>query len=98
MIFFKKSNKYLTINDLRSKFRITKDFVVISAEIATIDPSFKDSDDILTGLKKAALLRGSKGGLYIGASADFMTREEYNILKAYFLSNGGEEIRFFDYN
>lgn len=53
MNFFKKSNKYLTINDLRSKFRITKDFVVISAEIATIDPSFKDSDDILTGLKKA---------------------------------------------
>ncbi|MBB5226868.1 hypothetical protein DYE50_01690 [Treponema ruminis] len=96
--FFKKPNCHLNINDFCSKFRMTKDFVIISSNAAKNDPNFKGSYDILTGLRKAALLRGSDGGLYIGASASFMTKEEYNILKAYFLSNGGEEIRFFDYN
>lgn len=96
--FFKKPDRHLSIDDFCSKFRMTKNFVIISSDATKNDPNFKDSYDILTGLKKAALLRGSEGGLYIGASASFMTREEYNILKAYFLSNGGEEIRFFDYN
>lgn len=96
--FFKKPDNHLSIDDFCSKFRMTKNFVIISSDATKNDPNFKDSYDILTGLKKAALLRGSEGGLYIGASASFMTREEYNILKAYFLSNGGEEIRFFDYN
>lgn len=96
--FFKKQKHHLNINDFCSKFRMTRSFVIISSSIAKNDPNFKDSYDILTGLKKAALLRGSECGVYIGASASFMTKEEYNILKAYFLSNGGEKIRFFDYN
>ena len=96
--FFKKQKRHLNINDFCSKFRMTRNFVIISSNAAKNDPNFKDSYDILTGLKKAALLRGSEGGVYIGASAFFMTKEKYNILKAYFLSNGGEEIRFFDYN
>lgn len=96
--FFKKPDRHLGIDDFCSKFRMTKDFVIISSNVAKNDYNFKDSYDILTGLKKAALLRNNDGGVYIGASAAFMTKEEYNILKAYFLSNGGEEIRFFDYN
>lgn len=96
--FFKKPNNHLSINDLCSKFRMARSFVIISSSIAKNDPHFNDSYDILTGLKKAALLRGSESGVYIGSSAFFMTKEEYNIIKSYFLTNGGEEIRFFDYN